>query len=1008
MLFAAIVACALLAGAGGTAAESRRSTPEMSRAKADDPRQFLGRTITDVQVRIAGVAATDPGVLELIDTHVGEALAMRDVRATIDHLVGLSRFEDVRVLAAGTEQGVELTWQLTPVSRIAKITVTGNAVLPAAAIRTELGERFGTQPSANRVADMVARLQSFYADRGFPRASIQPRIQSDEPAPELSELVLAIEAGERITIGSASVTGTPLDPEAHVIQQLGLLPGRPFDQVALDARMLSYEESLRERGHYQARLRESHLPAADGRSVAVTVAVDPGPHVSLVFAGDPLPEGNRDGLVPIRAERAVDQDLLEDASLRIENALRDQGYRQARAPYSREEKGGELILTFTIARGPLHRIESVETAGQKRIPAADLAPLLQIKAGDPFVEARVGLVAAAITELYRVRGFAQAAVKPATQVLPEAQAANVAYRPVTIRFEIDEGPQTILSGVSFEGNTAIPSAELLAQMALEGGKPFYRPQLSVDREALERAYRGQGFQNVSVISQLAFAREQELVALTWTIREGDQITVDRVLINGNNRISTALIRRELTIRPGEPMSDDAMLESQRRLAALGLFRRVRITELPRTGSLKRDVLVDVEESATTTIDYGGGFEVGRIAATDEEGGGATDQLDIGPRGFFVISRRNLWGKNRSITLFGRVTVRREAEDPEDPENSGDYGFNDYRGLFTFREPRAFGTTGDAQITAFIEQARRSSFSFNRRGVTTDYARRLGTFTVTGRYTFDYTKLFDEQIAPRDQLPIDRLFPQVKLSKVFAGLLRDSRDDVLDPQRGAVVGLDGSIAARILGSEVGFVKTFAQGFIYRRLPGRRVVVAAGARIGLAVGFPQAIPPPDEIAGLRQDSGAQDGQTLTRAVDRADALPTEFPTEIRDLPASERFFAGGDTTVRGFALDRLGTEETLDGDGFPQGGNGMAIFNFETRAPYWKNLQFVWFVDAGNVFKYASDIRLLDMRVTSGVGFRYRSPIGPLRVDWGWKLNTRLLLEGGRERSNVVHISLGQAF
>ena len=122
--------------------------------------------------------------------------------------------------------------------------------------------------------------------------------------------------------------------------------------------------------------------------------------------------------------------------------------RPARAP-PREERGGELILTFTIARGPLHRIASVETAGQSRLPAADLAPLLQIKAGEPFVEARSGLVAAAITELYRVRGFAQASVKPAIQVLPEAQSANVVYRPVTIRFEIEEGPQTIVSGVAF-------------------------------------------------------------------------------------------------------------------------------------------------------------------------------------------------------------------------------------------------------------------------------------------------------------------------------------------------------------------------------------------------------------------------------------------------------------------------------------------------------------------------------------------------------------------------------
>ena len=981
-----------------------------------EPQDFLGKTITDVRVEIAGVPVAEGGVLELVETRVGEPLGMENVRGTIDHLVGIGRFEDVRVFASETDQGVALRWQLVPVRRITRITVTGNPVLPAQEIRRAVTDRFGATPSTNRTREMMLRLTDYYRERGFAQASVLPRVQEEDPAPEESELVLTIEAGRRMAVGDVTITGTLRDPEVEIIRLLGLQHGRPFDQVELDPRIASYEESLRERGYYQARVRESHVPASgDAWSVNVTIAIDAGPHVSLVFAGDPLPDRNREQLVPIRAERSVDQDLLEDASLRIENALREQGYRTARAPYTREEKGGELVLTFTIARGPLYRIESVETLDNVKVAAAELAPLLQIKAGDPFVEARAGLIAAAITELYRVRGFAQAAVKPDIQVLPEAQGVSGAYRPVAIRFEISEGPQTVISGVAFEGNTAIASPALHGQMALQAGKPFYRPQMSVDRDAIERAYRSQGFQSVSVNSQLAFTTDQQQVALTWMIREGDQIKVDHVLISGNSRISSDLIRRELTIHPGDPLSDDAMIESQRNLAALGLFRRVRISELPRTGSLARDVLVELEEAATTTIDYGGGVEVGRIAGAAEDGSGAIDQLDIGPRGFFAISRRNLWGKNRSVTLFGRVTLRREADDPNDPELTGAYGFNDYRGLFTYREPRAFGTIGDAQATAFIEQGRRSSFSFNRRGVTTDYARRLGEFTVTGRYTFDYTKLFDEQIAAEDQLLIDRLFPQVKLSKIFGGVLRDSRDDVLDPQKGAVIGLDGSIAARVLGSEVGFVKTFAQGFVYRRLPGRRTVIAAGVRLGLAVGFSQEIPLPIEIAGLRQGFGGQaqlqtaGGQAaLTRAVDRAEVLPTAFPTEIRDLPASERFFAGGDTTVRGFALDRLGTDETLDPQGFPQGGNGMAIFNLETRAPYWKNLQFVWFLDAGNVFRRATDIRLDELRVSSGLGFRYRSPIGPIRVDWGWKLSTRLLLNGGRERSNVLHISLGQAF
>lgn len=973
------VAALMLAVAHGAAAEQA---------------SYLGRTITDVRVEIAGVPATEPNVVGLIETRLGEPLGMRAVRGTIDHLIGLGRFEDVRVFAAAAEQGVSLTWQLTPVRRIAKISIAGNAALPADAIRAELADRFGALPSVNRVAAIVTALEGYYADRGFPRATILPRIEEEEPAPERVELVLSIDAGDRVTLGSTQVTGAPLEPPAAVLAELGLQSGRPYDRPAIEARVAAYEEALRGRGYYEATVRTTAVPAEDGRSVSIGVAVEPGPRVRLVFAGDP-PADDLEDLVPIRSERSVDQDLLEDASRAIENALRERGYRAAQAPYTRHEQNGELVLTFTIARGPLHRIDAIDTQGSVALDRSAIAPLLQIKPGEPFVEARVGAIAAAITELYRVRGFAQAAVKANLQVLPEAGAANVSYRPVAIRFEIEEGPQTLVSGVDVQGAEAIGADQLRSQLALTAGRPFYRPQLAVDRDTIERAYRNLGFQNVSVISQLAFAGQQRQVAISWMIREGEQLTIDRVLISGNARISTELIERELTIRRGGPLSEEAMIESQRRLAELGLFRRVRITELPRTGSLTRDVLVDIEEAATTTVDYGGGFEVSGIGEKDEDGG-AVDAIDFGPRGFIGISRRNLWGKNRSVTLFGRVTLRRDREDELDPSLPRGYGFHDYRGLFTFREPRAFGSTGDAQFTAFVEQARRTSFSFNRKGVTTDYARRIGQLTMTGRYTFDYTKLFEERISESDRLPVDRLFPQVRLSKFFTGVLRDSRDDVLDPQRGAVVGVDTAVAAKAYGSEVGFVKSFVQGFVYRRLPGRGIVVAAGARLGVAVGFAQDVPPVLEIASANP--------LLTRAIDRAEL----FPAIIRELPASERFFAGGDTTVRGFALDRLGTAETLDPQGFPQGGNGMAVFNLETRAPYWKDLQFVWFLDAGNVFRRATDIRLDELRVSSGIGVRYRSPIGPLRVDWGWKLSTRLLLTGGRERSNVVHISLGQAF
>ena len=133
-------------------------------------------------------------------------------------------------------------------------------------------------------------------------------------------------------------------------------------------------------------------------------------------------------------------------------------------------------------------------------------------------------------------------------------------------------------------------------------------------------------------------------------------------------------------------------------------------------------------------------------------------------------------------------------------------------------------------------------------------------------------------------------------------------------------------------------------------------------------------------------------------------------IRDsnLPVSERFFAGGDTTVRGFALDRLGDIETIDKDGFPKGGHGLIVLNAELRIPVGRGIGAVGFFDAGNVFANAGDVSLGKVRGTVGMGIRYQSPIGPIRVDLGMKLDRRQLENGSRERLTALHVSIGQAF
>ena len=145
-----------------------------------------------------------------------------------------------------------------------------------------------------------------------------------------------------------------------------------------------------------------------------------------------------------------------------------------------------------------------------------------------------------------------------------------------------------------------------------------------------------------------------------------------------------------------------------------------------------------------------------------------------------------------------------------------------------------------------------------------------------------------------------------------------------------------------------------------------------------------------------------------VETVDADGIVTSQTVRDLPASERFFAGGDTTVRGFSLDRLGTAQTISSTGFPTGGNGEIVLNVELRIDVAKGFAGVTFVDAGNIFPNASDLDVTDLRPAAGFGVHYKSPIGPIRVELGFNLAPRELVPGVLERRTVLHISLGQAF
>jgi outer membrane protein assembly complex protein YaeT len=781
-------------------------------------------------------------------------------------------------------------------------------------------------------------------------------------------------------VREVAVTGDPGKPNASFLRDVRAEPGRPYQRVEIQERLAGYVEDLRRDGYFEAR--GSHRLVSlsdDGRSVDLAIGLDRGPEITIRYEGDRLPEDRLEDLVPVEREGTVDIDMLEDSEQRIVSYLNQQGYWKASAAAERREDDGRVEIVFTVRRGLQYRIEGgPEVSGNVSVSTEQIRPVLEnLEHGDVFSAAGLDAASSAIRGLYLQRGFAQVKVDSAANELSSAVPGEGRVKPAIV---ITEGPLLRIGEITFSGNTAIPGADLGRRLSIAAGRPYYEPQVIQDRENILTEYLNRGFATatVNVAPEIV---DGSRVDLTFEISEGPQSIVDHVLIVGNVKTDPRVIEREIQLRPGEPLGLEALFETRRRLGALGLFRRIRITEIRHGETELRDILVTVEEAASTTVGYGGGLELSETLISGVEGT-AEEQLELAPRGFFEIGRRNIAGKNRSVNLYTRLSLRSDRE--QEAGDGNRFGFAEYRVVGTYREPRTFGWNADVTLTAAVEQGARSAFNFSRKGINAEIQRRLSQGVRTSaRYTFATTRTFDEELDEEEQATIDRIFPQVRVSAFSGSVVRDTRDDALDPTRGFFLSAEGSLAGRAIGGQVGFVKSYLQAHAYRRLPiGQRVVLAGRVAVGLAEGFPR----PATVV-------APDG-TVTEET-------------IEDLPASERFFAGGDTTMRGFALDSVGTPATITDTGFPRGGNGLLLMNVELRVPVWKDVGAALFADTGNVYERVTQIDPGELRAAVGFGLRYRSPVGPLRFDVGFKVDRREI--GGRlEPRRAFHFSFGQAF
>ena len=547
----------------------------------------------------------------------------------------------------------------------------------------------------------------------------------------------------------------------------------------------------------------------DQRTADLTLTVTPGPRVRVVFAGDPLPADRRADLVPVLREGSVDEDLLEDSSNRIEEYPQGRRATATRsAPHTRSRRG----------RRPVHHLRDPPRSAVPRVDAGvggqHLAAGRGAAAAAPAARRPAVLRRAArggppaIEDVYHRRGFATARARAAVDVItatpPPAQV------PVRIRLGIEEGPRTTVDCASASKATApSPTARCGRGSRCRPGAPYVPSMVPVDRDAIQIAYQNAGYESTTVQPQPTFSdgrhagdpslRDPRRAAGVRRSRADRRQRADQ---HGDHRARAAA-------EAGRPLQPAAINESQRRLAALGLFRRARITELPHGSETKRDLLVTVEESPATTVGYGGGGELLRRARPGDDPERRPSSRSS--------SRRAPSSSSAAATCSARTdrsTCLRSVSQPTiGSDTSSDS--TEYRVIGTFREPRVFDTAADAVLNGTLQRQIRSSFTYRLASASVEMVRRLTkSVGVSGVYQLQRTKLED---VSGDQPLIDRLFATVRLSSFTVSVLRDRRDDSVNPQSGRYLSASGQIAARAIGSEVGFAKAVLTAQTFHVLP-----------------------------------------------------------------------------------------------------------------------------------------------------------------------------------------------
>ncbi|MBS1841602.1 MAG: BamA/TamA family outer membrane protein [Acidobacteria bacterium] len=933
-----------------------------------------------------------------LPVEAGKPLDRGQVAASLRILYKTGNYANLKAVTTPAEGGVRLDFVAEENLYFNQVILRGLTEPPseasaAAAMQIQLGDVYRRE----KLDTAIERLKGILQDEGLYQAKVSTEIQANEGTHQ-ADVIVNVTPGARARVSAVQLTNNTEYPNEQIASRLKMKTGTAITNARIQKGTANIRKFLTKKGHLSGRaaVRRGEYDAAKN-TVPLTLDVTEGPRVKVEVTGTKISGGELKRLLPIYQEGAVDADLLEEGKKNIRERLERQGYFDATVDYTTatrdvKEKGNgwqgtEELITYMVGRGERHKLIGIDITGNKYFDEELLRSRLSVYQGalgsrGKFSRRLLEADRVSMEGLYKTNGFLDAKVEADIQDNYHEKGGDL-----YVKFVINEGVQTRVASLKIEGNRAFSEDELQGVVGSLPGQPYSEASVGSDRANILALYYNEGYPEATLrtssedidaskdnaAAQTAAEKrkgkkpaEFKEVKVTYRIEEGPQTRVRKVLVSGYNHTRPGIIRRQIQVKENAPLRQGEVVDSQRRLYNLGIFNRATIApQNPNGSDPDKDVVALVEEAKRYTLAYGGGFEVQRLASSTNPTGSA---VEAAPRGILEISKLNLTGRADSLSLKLRGSTLQG------------------RALLGYSSPNTFASPNFSfQATAYAEKTRDiSTFNETRYEGSVQLTQQVSPrTTLLYRYSFRKILVSDLKILP-EEIP---LFQQPTLVSQFGiSWVRDTRDNPADASKGTLNSADFGIADTGLGSSASFTRFLYQNSSYYPIK-RRFSFARSIRIGVLNPY-------------------RDTVSLTFPPPTGSNLPQVIP-----LP--ERFFAGGGTSLRGFALNQAGPRDS--NSGFPVGGQAMLVLNqefrFPMRLPYFgTSLGGAIFYDGGNVysrvtrisFRYSLPKPTFDNSATPqcltncsnelnyfshtvGLGLRYATPVGPIRVDLGYQLN-----------------------